>query len=184
MATKFRKFHTVFPPDPQRVNFDPAKHDAVANKVPAAVAAEWREFGFGSYGNGILWTTVPDEPFLDSEDWPGLDGTGIEVLRSAFADVCLWQGERFLWLNVLSGKVHTYSANPEIVFLSLIEPDFRKSVLLERLLGIARTRLGGLGPTECYGFSPLPALGGAVAEQYLIKAAMREYVAIAAQALG
>jgi hypothetical protein len=184
MATTFEEFHAAFPPDQQRMSYSPSKHDALARKVPAAVAAEWREFGFGSYGNGILWTTLPDEPFLDPDDWSGLDGTGIEVLRSAFADVCLWQGGRFLWLNVLSGKLHTYSANPEIVFLSLIKPDFRKSVLLERLLGIARKRLGDLGPTECYGFSPLPALGGAIAEQYLIKAAMREYVAISAQALG
>jgi hypothetical protein len=183
MTTMFRSFHAAFPPDSQRMSYDASKHDAFATKVPPQVVAEWREFGFGGYGNGILWTTSPDEPFLDPEDWPGLDGTGIEVLRSAFADVCIWQGGRFLWLNVHSAKINTFSANPEVVFLSLTKPDFRKSVLLERLLGIARKRLGDLAPEECYGFAPLPALGGAIAEQYLIKTPMREYVAMSAQVL-
>lgn len=183
MTTVFRAFHTAFPPDHQRVPYDASKHDGFANKVPPALAAEWREFGFGGYGNGLLWTTAPDAPFLDPDDWPGLDGTGIEVLRSAFADVCIWQGGKFLWLSVLSGKIHTYSANPEVVFLSLTKPDFRKTVLLERLFGIAQKRLGDLSREECYGFAPLPALGGAIAEQHLTKTSMREYAAMSAQTL-
>lgn len=183
MTTPFRSFHAAFPPDEDRVPYDGSKHDALAAKVPDAVAAEWREFGFGGYGHGILWTPPPDEPFLDPDDWNGLDGTGIEVLRTAFADVCLWQGGRFLWLSVHSGKINTFSANPEVVFLSLTKLDFQKAVLLERMLGIARKRLGDLGAAECYGFAPLPALGGAIAEQHLIKVRMREYVATAAQVL-
>jgi hypothetical protein len=183
MTTPFRSLHAAFPPDTDRMPYDGSKHDAFAVKVPEAVAAEWREFGFGGYGHGILWMTPPDEPFLDPEDWDGLDGTGIEVLRSAFADVCLWQGGRFHWVSVLSGKIHLFSSNPEIVFDALTEKDFRKSALLERLFGIARKRLGDLGSEECYGFAPLPALGGAIAEQNLIKTPMREDVAIAAQTL-
>lgn len=46
-------------------------------------------------GAGTIRDLVPDEPFLAPEDWPALDGTGIEVLRTAFADVCLWQGAGF-----------------------------------------------------------------------------------------
>ena len=151
--------------------------------MPAALAAEWRTFGFGGSGLGILWTPRPDEPFLDPEDWPGLDGTGIEVLRSAFADVCVWQGGRFLWLSVHSGKIATFSPNAEVVFDAMTDKHFRKTVLLERLFAVARKRYGDLGPEDCFGFAPLPALGGAIAEQYLIKTRMREYVATAAQVL-
>lgn len=183
MTTVFRAFHAAFPPDPGHIPYDPAKHDAFADKVPPAVAAEWREFGFGSYGNGILWTTQPEEPFLDAEAWPGLDGTGIEVLRSGFGDVFVWQGGRFHWVSVTSGKIFEHSSNAEVAFLLVTKPDYRKSVLLERLLGIGRKRFGELTKDECFGFAPLPALGGAIAEKYLMKTEMRPYVAMAAQAL-
>jgi hypothetical protein len=181
----FPLFHTAFPPSRERIPFNPARHEALAAKVPAALAAEWRSFGFGAYGSGILWLPVPDEPFLDPDDWAALDGTGIEVLRSAFADVCLWQGGEFLWLNVHSGKSFSFNPSAEILFDSaMIEKHFRKSVLLEPLFRKARKRLDDLGPEECFGFAPLPALGGAIAEEYIIKTRMREYVAMAAQVLG
>lgn len=182
MTTAFSAFHAAFPPDPHHVPYEASKHDVFAEKVPAAVAAEWRERGFGSYGKGILWTVLPDEPLLDPADWPGLDGTGIEVLRSGFGDVCLWQGGRFLWLSVLSGKITKYSIHTEVVLLAMNEPDYRKSVLRERLLKIGCERFGELTKDECFGFAPLPSLGGAIAEKYLMKTEMRPYVAMAAQA--
>lgn len=182
--TTFPLFHKEFPPSGERVSYSPVRHDALAAKVPAALAAEWRSFGFGTYGAGLLWTPVPDEPFLNADDWAVLDGTGIEVLRTAFADVCLWQGEHFLWLSVHSGKSFSFHPSVEIMFDSaMIEKHFRKSVLLERLFRIARKRLGDLSSDECFGFAPLPALGGAISEEYIIKTKMREYVAIAAQVL-
>ena len=182
--SNFPKFHAVFPPSGERVPYHPSKHDALASKVPPPLADEWRRFGFGAYGSGLLWIPVPDEPFLDPDDWPSLDGTGIEVLRTAYGDVFLWQGERFLFQNVLSGKVTPFDPYIDLVFDAMTEKNFRKSVLMERLFRIARKRLGDLGSEECYGFAPLPALGGAIAEEYLIKTKMRPYVAMAAQVLG
>jgi hypothetical protein len=183
--TTFPLFHAAFPPGGERVPYNPSRHDALAAKVPASIASEWRSFGFGAYGEGLLWTPMPDESFLNPDDWPALDGTGIEVLRTAFADVCLWQGGRFLKLNPHSGKSFSYNTSAEVLFDSvMIEKHFRKSVLLEDLFHKARKRLGDLSSDECFGFAPLPALGGAIAEEYIIKAKMREYIAMAAQVLG
>jgi hypothetical protein len=184
MASAFSAFHATFPPDAGREPYVPARHDAFAERVPPAVLHEWREFGFGSYGHGIVWTVLPDEPFLDPDDWNGLDGTGIEILRSAFGDVCIWQGGRFLWVSVLSGIVSKYSINPEVVFISMTKPDYRKIILLERILHIGRGRFGELSKDDCFGFAPLPVLGGAIAEKYLIRTPMREYVAMSAGFLG
>lgn len=181
----FDSFHAAFPPSAERVPFDPERHEALAAQVPAELADEWRNFGFGAYGSGIVWSCDPeDEPFLDPDDWPGLDGTGIEVLRTAFADVCLWQKDQFLLLSVHSGKAFGFGSNAELLFASFVHQGFRENYLMERLFGVARQRLGDLAPNECFGFAPLPALGGAIAEEYLIKSPMREYVAMAAQVLG
>lgn len=181
----FDKFHATFPPGTERVPFDPKLHGAAAARVPADLAAEWRKFGFGAYGSGIIWACDPAAaPFLDPEDWPALDGTGIEVLRTAFADVCLWQKEQFIQVSVHSGKVFEFGSNAELLFGSMTRENSRKTYLLERIFKIAQQRLGQLSADECYGFAPLPALGGAIAEEYLIKSPMREYVAMAAQAVG
>ena len=152
--------------------------------MPDEVAAEWRNFGFGAYGGGLLWTPVPDEPLLDPDDWAALDGTGVEVLRTAFADVCVWLGAGFLWVNTLSGQTASYPPSADILFDAVVtEKHFRKSVLLEKLFISASRRLGDLGRDECFGFAPLPALGGAVAEEYVVKVRMRDYLAMVAQVL-
>lgn len=178
----FQLFHQAFPPTGERKPYSPTQHDALAAKVPATLAAEWQHFGFGAYGAGLMWTPVPDEPFLNPHDWEALDGTGIEVLRTAFADVCLWQNAGFLWLNVHSGKSFSFSPIAEILFdATLTEKHFRKSILLERLFHRACKRFGNLSSEECFGFAPLPAFGGAIAEEYIIKTPMREYVAMVAQ---
>ena len=178
----FQLFHKEFPPTGERSPYNPTRHDVLAAKVPAALATEWQNFGFGAYGGGILWTPVPDEPLLNPDDWDALDGTGIEVLRTAFADVCVWQNADFLWLNVHSGKHFSFSPIAELLFDStFIEKHFRKSILLEQLLHRARKRFGDLGSEECFGFAPLPAFGGAIKEEYLIKTPMRHYVAMVAQ---
>lgn len=180
--THFPLFHSEFPPSEERVSYNASQHDAIAAKVPPALADEWRNFGFGAYGAGLLWIPVPDEPFLDPTDWPALDGTGIEVLRTAFADVCIWQGEQLVWQNVHSGNTTPFLPDIELLFdTTVTRKPFRKGVLFEALFKKARKRFGDLKSNECYGFAPFPALGGAMKEENIIKAEMREYVAMAAQ---
>lgn len=182
--TRFPQFHEAFPPGGPRIPFDPARHADLAARVPEAVATEWRGFGFGAYGGGLLWTPVPDEPLFDPADWPQLDGTGIEVLRTAFAGAFFWQGGNFLWLNPITGKTAEYPPSAPLLFeTALTEEPFREYVLMEPLFSAARQRLGDLGRDECFGFAPLPALGGAVAEEYVVKVRMRDYLAMVAQVL-
>lgn len=164
--------------------FEAAQHESWAAKVPSALAAEWRNTGFGAYGGGVLWTPVPDQPFLNPNDWGVLDGTGVEVLRTAFASVCVWQGGQFLWLNVHTGNVTPFYPSAEILFDAVLpEKNFRKQVLLTSLYQHACSRYGKLEPDECFGFAPLPNFGGATSEEYLIKTPMRGYVAMLAQVL-
>jgi hypothetical protein len=180
--SNFELFHNVFPPGDPRVPFDPSRHAAFIDKVPPTLAAEWVAFGFGTYGSGFLWTMQPDEPVFDPEDWAALDGTGIQILRTAFGDLFIWQGGNVLWLNVLNGKATTLTSNIELLFESaLIQKQFREDALLERMFNIAHKQHGKLGPDECYGFAPLPALGGAAVPENIVKVKLREYVAMAAQ---
>ncbi|WP_146646772.1 T6SS immunity protein Tdi1 domain-containing protein [Labilithrix luteola] len=184
MTTPFSQMHESYPPSAERTAYQPKRHARFAAKVPPEIAAEWNSFGFGAYGGGLVWFTPPDKPVLQRRDWDFLDGTGIEILRTAFGNVCVWQGGKFLWLNVHTGKVGTFPPIPRIMFgFTLCVGDFRKNVLMEPLFRKAKKKLGELGADEVYGFAPLPALGGAIAEEYLIKTDAREYVALAGSVL-
>jgi hypothetical protein len=184
METRFPKMHATYPPSHKREAYNPKRHDRFAEKVPPELADEWRNFGFGPYGDGLVWMTPPGKPILDRRDWDFLDGTGIDVLRTAFGNVCVWQGEQFLLLNLHTGKVGRFPANPRIVFdFTLVGADFRKDVLMEPLFLKAQAKLGKIDADECYGFAPLPALGGAISAKYLIKTKLREYVSLASQVL-
>jgi hypothetical protein len=180
--TSFPLFHQAYPISQEHVSFNFERHGAFLAKIPAPLSVEWLNFGFGAYGKGLLWIPEPDKPLLDPNDWDALDGTGVEVLRTAFADVCVWQNERFLWLSVYDGRVFSYSPHTEIFFdASMTEKYFRKSVFLERLFKIATKRFGNLDSDECFGFAPLPTLGGGISEDYLIKTKMRPYVSLLSQ---
>lgn len=183
--TDFPAFHETHPAGESRVAFDDARHGAFAAKVPAEIANEWRTFGFGPYGGGLIWTQEPDRPVLDHDDWPGLDGSGIEVLRTAFASVCVFQGGNFLWLNVHTGRIASLGDVPQLLFdVSLIHRDFRKDVLREPVFTKIRKRLGDLSADECFGFAPLPALGGDSSAKSAVKVQLREYAAMAGQMRG
>ena len=178
----FASFHAAYPPDAPRLLFDAAVHADAARRVQPLLVAEWQAVGFGGYGGGFLWTPDPARPCFDPDDWAALDGSGIEILRSAFGDLFVWQNNQVLWLNVLDGKAVALTPKIELLFeFALLSKAFRADTLQERLFKTARKLHGKLEPDECYGFAPLPALGGAMTAQYVVKVKLREYVALVAQ---
>lgn len=180
--TRLDIFQKHYPPTGPRVAYDPDRHDAFAREVSDGLAHEWRTFGFGAYADGLLWTPEPDRPVLDHEEWPGLDGSGIDVLRTAFGSVFVWQKGGLLYLNVHSRRI--VEMGPDIdaaLNFGIIDMYFRKDALLAPIFKKAVKRLGAIGPDECFGFAPLPALGGDYDEKYVVKTDLRSYVAMAAQ---
>lgn len=62
-----------------------------------------------------------------------------------------------------------------------VSKEYRKNVLWESLHKKAIKKLGLLTEDECYGFAPLPALGGDYKAEYLIKTNIREYLSLLSQ---
>ena len=179
----FYLFHESYLPNKEFIPFDIIKHEKYISKAPEDLLTEWKEFGFRGYNNGLIWTCDPNESILSYEDWPPLDGSGFEIMRTAFGDVCTLQNNEFLWLNIYSGRTTNFDPDPDIHFnYTLINKDFRTDFLMEKLFKTALKKLGPLSVDECYGFAPIPALGGAMKKEYLIKVKMREYISILSQA--
>jgi hypothetical protein len=99
--------------------------------------------------------------------------------------VCLWYNDIIIWLNTLTGVPTEFPFDINIIFnISFTNNNFKKNILMEDLFKYADKTLGKLSSDECYGFAPLPALGGAIKKEYLVKVKMREYLAIMAQTIG
>ena len=180
--TFFPAFHKMYPPDKPRTLFEIHKHQKYAKTVPTSLYNEWTNFGFGSYGNGLIWTVEPNENILNVDDWEILDGTCIEILRTAFGNICIFQNGYFLWLNPYTKNVTKFPIHIETLFeTSLNNKYFKKNILWDTLFKQANKKLGILEADECYGFAPLPMLGGATKKEYLIKIKMRAYLEIISQ---
>lgn len=175
MATFFEELHINLPPDKERQPYDPARHDSFAQRVPPSLAHEWREFGFGSYGKGLLWSIAPDEPLLDTDDWKSFGGKGVEVFRIAFGDVLLWLGGCLTWVDPIENKVTFFSDDIVGALGIFSRPDFRKYMMNERYLRPARKSRGALNKDQCYcfGWPPVPGIKPEVKD--MLKVSMRDY---------
>lgn len=181
--TIFPLFHQTYQLSGKHVPFDTKRHGDLSNKVPSALLTEWQNYGFGGFSDGLIWTSIPNKPILNVDDWTGMDKSGIEVLRTAFADVCLWQNGQFIWLNPYSGNFTELTSDVDILFEStLTRKSFRDGILLEPLFKEAIKKYGELTSEDCFGFAPLPSFGGAISKEYLVKVKMREYLSLLAKA--
>ncbi|MDX1958312.1 MAG: DUF1851 domain-containing protein [Leptospiraceae bacterium] len=182
MQTQFPLFHEMSAPDGNRKPYVDERHGYLVYKVPKEIFTEWKDFGFGSYDKGLVWLVDTTEPFLDLEEWEGLDGTEIEIVRLSFSDFYLWKVDSIIHLNVYTKKIRKMFGTFEDLFDSgFVSKDYRKNVLWEPLHKKAIKKLGLLSEDECYGFAPLPTLGGDYKQEYLIKTNIREYLAFLAQ---
>ncbi len=183
--SKLGIFQKHYPLSGDRIAYDADRHDAFAGKVSPALAHEWRTFGFGAYADGLLWMPEPDRPVLDHDEWKGLGGDGIDILRTAFGCVFVWQKGEVSFVDIHAGDVTKLGEEIDAVLnFGIVDKYFRKDGLLEPIYRKAVKRLGAIGPDECFGFAPLPALGGDYDEKYVVKTDLRSYVAMAAQSVG
>ena len=183
MTTPFPQFHETYEVGDRRRPYDGRRHAPYASLVPELLVREWRAHGFGEHAEGAIWTLSPDASYLDPAEW-GLHRSAIPILRTAFASHLFWCDEAFVWLNPFTGKATQLGSDPELQFeYTFVDPLFMKDMLRTALFRTARRRLGPLDEDECYGFAPLPALGGAVSAKYLMKTDMREYLSLSASVL-
>ena len=171
------------------------------DKLPPLLLSYWREEGWSTYRNGLLWTVDPSayEDVLDT--W--LEDTGIDevdsfhvIARSAFGHLYAC-GERTGRSVTVSCPTQAILALPrELRPKSLFDRDLSiesffamrepASVDLEGddgkpLFERARRSLGDLAPDEMYGFEPAIAAGGTMALGHLRKVQLDAHLSILRQ---
>jgi hypothetical protein len=151
-------------------------------KLPPELLDHWREVGWCSWGNGLLWVVNPDQ-FKDvMADWLDFDPESAPVfLRTAFGHLYLWHEGYVYSLDVQHGSGSKVTPKVERMFTLLCDPELQEKILRRGLFEQARQLLGPPGRDECYAFEPALALGGSGAVETIRRVKMREHLAILAQ---
>ncbi|WP_321930435.1 GAD-like domain-containing protein [Paraburkholderia guartelaensis] len=163
--------------------------------LPDRLLKIWREEGWSSYGDGLVWIVDPQayEGIVDMwlRDTPvaGIDKYHV-IARTAFGDLFLWgeaTGPKITLscllhtLVFLPGKVEQRVENADralgIFFATLSRAGCDKDNLFKRAL----KHLGPLGPEDMYGFEPALIAGGEMSLDHLRKVDLDVHLSILRQ---
>ena len=153
------------------------------DRVPAELVKLWMKDGLRSYGNGIF-------TFVDPTDYEQLftsfnpdNQEHIVFARSAFADLYSIKGESvYCTLVYYSSCVLTSPYFDHFGFSSLRDSDFVRDALYKTSFDEACNRLGEPEYDECFGYSPMPILGGSGSPDTLKRVNALIYLDIMSQA--
>lgn len=180
--SSFDKFKQKHGPPSQCRKVSAASRAKYAGKLPDELLAEWEQFGWCAYSDGLLWTVNPDDYEDILPDWLD-DADGAYVfLRTAFGGMYYWNGSEASYIDVLFGGVWPLFPTLEMNLDEMLCDDtYLDDVVRRREFEQALPRLKPPAWNECYSFVPAIALGGAIDANNLERAKLREHLAILSQ---
>ena len=173
----------------------PSLFEKYRTVLPDRILVLWQIYGFSGVSDGLLWLTDPEDFARYRDDWEGAndilalgDQKTYLVARSAFGDLLFYiikdDGNHYFSLLDVHDNKYTVLGDSDLDFffdVLLDDETFAERCFAEALFKQCLEKLGPLAPDECYGFSPVPALGGDKAIAYADKVKMKEYLSLCAQ---
>ena len=157
-------------------------YQAFQGALPDQLIAHWREAGWCSYGNGLLWLTDPRQFEGILEDWIEVrEPKPLVFLRTAFGHLYFWQNDTAYSLDPHGGSVTEVTKRIHRIFTLACDPEIAKKIIRVPLYQEAVARLGPPTRDECYAFEPALALGGPGTADTIRRVAIREHLGILAQ---
>jgi hypothetical protein len=159
---------------------------ALPRDLPAELVEHWRLYGFGGYGEGLIWTHPPNHLEAVIEEWTGLSTReAVLVARFSFGDFMMWARGNVYFVNVHLGWIEELPEDPGFVFDEILCDDkFLDSFVRRPLHQECTRRLGSLSAEECFAFVPALAFAGTESVESVQKVAVREQLAFLAQLNG
>ena len=197
----FTVFVEEFGEATHRVEVPQSSLEKYRGKLPDQLLGYWREEGWCSYADGLVWTVNPDDYEDLVDEW--LEGTPLKqidryhiIARSAFGDLyaCGERGGRNLTIvcalrgisavqkelrpknkEALDRSIQAFFGARETADCDL--KDQNRKPLFSRAL----KKLGPLTPDEMYGFEPPIVAGGPLLLENLHKVSLDQHLTILRQ---
>jgi len=159
--------------------------DEYRGRLPDELLEFWEQFGFGNYGNGLLWVVDPRQLEEPLAEWVPAKKKQkpIAVMRTAFGKIIYWHDGGFALLNPLQGERFEIGDSVPILFgYFLLGDNAKRGILRKTDFDKALKKFGPLQKDEIYGYKLPLAMGGDDSIKNMDKMKMREHLSILAQA--
>lgn len=170
-----KDFLNLYPPSKDLVKANHEIIKAFTNKLPKPIIDLWTNYGFGSYGDGIIKVINPLEYMNTLFAWLGKrDFTKIPIFINAFGDIFYYRQlteteNDISLLNIHTRKISVCGYSYQEFFTKYIKADIMNYNLKKDLFNQAKENLGNLDSKEIYFFVPALILGGAENIKYIKK---------------
>lgn len=170
-----KDFLNLYPPSKDLIKANNEIIKAFTNKLPKPIIDLWTNYGFGSYGDGIIKVINPLEYMNTLFAWLGKrDFTKIPIFINAFGDIFYYRQlteieNDISLLNIHTRKISVCGYSYQEFFTKYIKADIMNFNLKKELFNQAKEKLGNLESKEIYFFVPALILGGAENIKYIKK---------------
>lgn len=181
----FQKFFDKYGEPSHKIEIIESDRENSKKLLPAEIN-ELLSRGTGSYLNNFFWIVNPSEfnPILYDAYEP-IKKPSICFARDAFANLYTWEDNTIYCINISYHSWKVVGRKPSVFFGGILTDwEYFSKQINAQNYEAAKNELGPVGPEECYGYFPLPSLGGNSQINNIKKVKLKEYISIATQALG
>ncbi len=168
------------------------------SSIPEKLIKLWEEDGFSVYKDGLFKTVNPDDFEYVVEEWKSiqelftLNFTSVHIIGyTSFGNLIIWvykenEDSYLAMLDILHNKYEILVDDDFDFFWDVLLNDtgFLKKFFDVELFQQVMQKCGIVEKDECYGFVPLPALGGTKDVKLAEKVKLKEYLTICFQTFG
>ena len=147
--------------------------------------AFWKEYGFGTFYDGYLKAINPNDynELIKKSYFQG--NVSIPIFATAFGDLITWEENQFVGIvKYRFGESNIISDGFDFFFEDLQAGEFDKDHFTISKYNEAIDKYGKLEYDECFGYTPILAMGGNESVENLKKVKIKEYIAIISNFIG
>lgn len=154
-------------------------------KLPQEIIYIWKNYGFGAFYKGYLKIINPNEykELIVKSYFQG--DFSIPIFVTAFGDVIIWEKNQYISIiKYRYGENDVISAGFDFFFEDLQAGEFDKDHFTINKYNEAIGKYGKLEYDECFGYTPILAMGGKESVDNLKKVKIREHIALISNFIG
>lgn len=155
------------------------------SQLPQEIIDLWKSYGYGTFYNGYLKVINPNEykELIESSYFQG--NVSIPIFATAFGDIITWEKNQFLGIiKYRYGENDVISDGFDFFFEDLSSGEFDKEHFTISKYKDAIDKYGKLEYDECFGYTPILAMGGNENVDNLKKVKIKEHIALISDFIG
>lgn len=154
----------------------------MSGQLPAQVNEAIKKYPDHKLLNGLIRLVEPAVLYPILKEGYTHAEEAVPFAITAFGDILIWERDRYLYkVSLRRQRTELLAAGADYFFEDLNDPEYAAEHFETELFSVAVQTLGPLSDSECYGFVPLEALGGAADVEHMEKVQYREYLSLILQ---